>query len=204
MIANFTNFLSDMDKNSQFLLIIIFIIVFLLFLIFIINSVNTRKARKINAKKSAYKRKLQEEIDLAAKNITPEVSKPVQTVTPKVDEEEIEVLDNDKDEIDEILDDMKSSNNISNFDLTEFEREQEETAIISYEELCRKHGVPQKNYSKKEETIMNKVNNIVENKVESHSFKPTQYVSPIFGLQKEEVNDQAFLTNLKEFRSGLE
>lgn len=202
MIANFTNFLSNMDRNSQFLLIIIFVIVFLLILIFIINSINAKRAKKMISKQNAYKRKLSEEIDKEAKNI---ITNNIEIkVSPKKPEEDIEVLDESKDEIDEILDDMKSNDTVASFNLTDFEREQEETAIISYEELCKKHGVEQKVYTKKEEIVMEKVNNIVENKNENHKFKPTQYVSPIFGLQQEENKDQAFLTNLKEFRSGLE
>ncbi|MBR2712182.1 MAG: hypothetical protein IKE73_00580 [Bacilli bacterium] len=202
MIANFTNFLSNMDKNSQFLLIIIFIIVFLLFLIFIINSINAKRARRINAKKSAYRRKLIEEIDNEAKNIVPNNIKVEHKKAMTKVEEEIEVLDSENDEIDDIIDDLRVNNNVSTIDLTDFEREQEESAIISYEELCKKHGVPQKLYNKEETTVIEKVNNIVENK--TSVFKPTQYVSPIFGLQQEEAKDQAFLTNLKEFRSGLE
>ena len=202
MITNFTNFLSNMDKNSQFLLIIIFIIVFLLFLIFIINSINSRRARKYAAKQKAYKRKLREEIDLAAQDI--ETTKQIPKVVPKAVDEDIEVLDDSKDDIDVIMDDMKAKSPVSGFSLTNFEREQEETAIISYEELCKKHGVEQKIYNKEEKNIIEKVNNIVENKIEEHTFRPTQYVSPIFGLQQEEAKDQAFLTNLKEFRNGLE
>ncbi len=202
MIANFTNFLSNMDRNSQFLLIIIFVIVFLLILIFIINSINAKRAKKMISKQNAYKRKLSEEIDKEAKNI---ITNNIEIkVSPKKAEEDIEVLDESKDEIDEILDDMKSNDTVASFNLTDFEKEQEETAIISYEELCKKHGVEQKVYTKKEEIVMEKVNNIVENKNENQKFKPTQYVSPIFGLQQEENKDQAFLTNLKEFRSGLE
>ena len=200
MIANFTNFLSNMDKNSQFLLIIIFIIVFLLFLIFIINSINAKRAKKINAKKTAYKKKLIEEIDKEAQNI---ITNTIVINKPKV-EEEIEVLDESRDEIDEMIDTLKENNNVSTFNLTDFEREQEETAIISYEELCKKHGVEQKIYSSEEKNIIEKVNDIVENKMENHKFRPTQYVSPIFGLEKEEAQDQTFLTNLTEFRNGLE
>ena len=197
-MASFTNFLSNMDKNSQFLLIIIFIIVFLLFIIFIINSINSRKARRYQAMQRAYKRRLKEEIDIEAKNIVTEKVKPVIKK-----EEEIEVLE-ENDEIDDIIDGMRENVAAPNLNLTDFEREQEETAIISYEELCRKHGVEQKIYNKEEKNIIEKVNDIVENKIEEHSFRPTQYVSPIFGLQQEEANDQAFLTNLKEFRNGLE
>ena len=197
MVTNFTNYLSNMDKNSQFLLLIIFIIVFLLFIIFIINSINSRRAKRYIKAQKAYKRKLSEEIDLEAKNIAPDQIKPIKRV-----EEEIEVLDSENDEIDDIIDELKTNSPVSTFNLTDFEREQEETAIISYEELCRKHGVQQKVYNKEDKTVMEKVNNIVENK--STGFKPTQYVSPIFGLQKEEEENQAFLTNLKEFRSGLE
>ena len=197
MVTNFTNYLSNMDKNSQFLLLIIFIIVFLLFIIFIINSINSRRAKRYIKAQKAYKRKLSEEIDLEAKNIAPDQIKPIKRV-----EEEIEVLDSENDEIDDIIDELKTNSPVSTLNLTDFEREQEETAIISYEELCRKHGVQQKVYNKEDKTVMEKVNNIVENK--STGFKPTQYVSPIFGLQKEEEENQAFLTNLKEFRSGLE
>lgn len=199
MIANFTNFLSNMDKNSQFLLIIIFIIVFLLIIVMLINSINTRRAKRYLERKNAYKRKLKEEIDLEAKNIS--ISKPI--VQNKV-EEEIEVLDDSKDDIDVIMDDLKENSAMPNFNLTDFEREQEETAIISYEELCRKHGVEQKIYSKKDEKIMEKVNNIVENKVSDQKFRPSKYVSPIYGIEQEEAMEQTFLTNLKEFRSGLE
>ena len=200
MIANFTNFLSNMDKNSQFLLMLIFIIVFLLIMIFIINSINARRARRYIRKQNKYKRKLREEIDLAAKNI---VTNNIEvTVAPKK-EEEIEVLDESRDDIDVIMDDIKENNGLG-INLTDFEREQEETAIISYEELCKKHGVEQKIYTKEEKNIIEKVTDIVENKVESQKFRPTKYVSPIFGLQQEEAKDQAFLTNLKEFRNGLE
>ena len=199
MIANFTNFLSNMDKNSQFLLIIIFIIVFLLIIVMLINSINTRRAKRYLERKNAYKRKLKEEIDLEAKNIS--ISKPI--VKNKV-EEEIEVLDDSKDDIDVIMDDLKENSTMPNFNLTDFEREQEETAIISYEELCRKHGVEQKIYSKKDEKIMEKVSNIVENKVSDQKFRPSKYVSPIYGIEQEEAMEQTFLTNLKEFRSGLE
>ena len=200
MIANFTNFLSNMDKNSQFLLMLIFIIVFLLIMIFIINSINARRARRYIRKQNKYKRKLREEIDLAAKNI---VTNNIEvTVAPKK-EEEIEVLDESRDDIDVIMDDIKENNGLG-INLTDFEREQEATAIISYEELCKKHGVEQKIYTKEEKNIIEKVTDIVENKVESQKFRPTKYVSPIFGLQQEEAKDQAFLTNLKEFRNGLE
>lgn len=200
MITNFTNFLSNMDKNSQFLLIIIFIIVFLLIIVMVINSINTRRAKRYLEKKNAYKKKLQQEIDLEAKNIN--ISKPI--IKTREVEEEIEVLDDSKDDIDVIMDDLKENSAIPSFNLTDFEREQEETAIISYEELCKKHGVEQKIYSKKEETIMEKVSNIVENKVSEQKFKPTKYVSPIFGIEQEEAMEQTFLTNLKEFRNGLE
>ena len=55
MVTNFTNYLSNMDKNSQFLLLIIFIIVFLLFIIFIINSINSRRAKRYIKAQKAYK-----------------------------------------------------------------------------------------------------------------------------------------------------
>ena len=70
MIMNITSFLSNIDKNSQFLLIIIGVISSLLLLTFVINYFNSRKARKILKKQRKYKKKLMEEINSEANNIT--------------------------------------------------------------------------------------------------------------------------------------
>ena len=57
MMTNISNFLTNMDKNSRFLLIVIGIISFLLVLIFIINYVSEKKAKKIAKIKYNYKKR---------------------------------------------------------------------------------------------------------------------------------------------------
>ena len=95
MIMNITNFLSNIDKNSQFLLILIGIISFLLILMFVINYFNSRKAKRIIKRQKLQKKRLIEEIENESKNIVNEnikaASIPVKETTPVA--EEVEVLD---------------------------------------------------------------------------------------------------------------
>ena len=124
----------------------------------------------------------------------------------KEDMEEIETLDETVSDIDEILVEMMNVGSNEDFDLTDFEREQEENAIISYGELCKKAGVQKIEYPRKE------VNKEIEKKIdekiyEGGKFKPSTFVSPIYGVEKEtpkeEDTENEFLGRLKEFRSGL-
>ena len=205
MIMNITNFLSNIDKNSQFLLIIIGVISSLLLLTFVINYFNSRKARKILKKQRKYKKKLMEEINSEANNINESIkaaSIPKQEIKKEV-MEDIEVLD-DIEELNvepvQVVEEPKPVT--PSINLNEYEKEEENSAVISYGELCKKFNVEKKEYNSAAKEVMNKVSDIIENKVES-KFKPTRYVSPIFGTD-EEKHEQAFLNNLKDFRNGLE
>ena len=135
-------------------------------------------------------------------------------VEPEIEKEEIiEILqDDDESDVDRILRDIKEASKEETMNLTQFEREQEETAIISYDELCKKAGVKKKVYKTTNEIEYTEP--VVEDKPK---YKPSKIVSPIFGVQeekksfininnddKEEDLDKTFLKNLKEFRSGLE
>lgn len=188
MLYNITSYINNMDKNSKFLLIVIIIISILLILIFLLNYLGDSKNRKMNKKK----KKLIKEINLEAKNvIIPKTNKVNNISNIKIDknkeevkdenleeiiDEDVEVLDEDND-IDRIISDINNSS-ISNIDLNEFEREQEETAIISYDELCKKAGVEKKIYSKYD-------NENKEDKSNSNSkYKPSKIISPIYGIQK--------------------
>lgn len=205
MIMNITNFLSNIDKNSQFLLIIIGVISSLLLLTFVINYFNSRKARKILKKQRKYKKKLMEEINSEANNINESIkaaSIPKQEIKKEA-LEDIEVLD-DIEELNiepvQVVEEPKPVT--PSINLNEYEKEEENSAVISYGELCKKFNVEKKEYNSAAKEVMNKVSDIIENKVES-KFKPTRYVSPIFGTD-EEKHEQAFLNNLKDFRNGLE
>ena len=223
ILKNFSN----MTENSKFLLIIIGIISFLLILIFIINFFSERKNR-IQAR---HKKKLLKEINKSAKEIVPikkempkkqEFSPISQTISVKQEKEEvldiepeeiIEVLQDDNEsDVDRILRDIKKASKEDNINLNEFEREQEETAIISYEELCKRAGVKKKVYKAVTEETMDVSKIVPDIKKEDKKYKPSQYVSPIFGVEKQKVKvtepeedlDKTFLQNLKEFRSTLD
>lgn len=221
MFLNIINYLNNMDKNSRFLLIIIGIISFLLVLIYIINFFTGREVKKMEKIRKANKKKLMKEINKKAKEITiePKKSSPaVEEISIKKEEPEtvevleeqeeiIEVLqDDDGNDIDRILNDIKKASKEDSINLNEFEREQEETAIISYDELCKRAGVKKKVYKTvSEETI--DVNTIVPEVNEKKKYKPSRYVSPIFGVEKEQSEedlDKTFLQSLKEFRNTLD
>ena len=200
MIMNITSFLSNIDKNSQFLLILIGIISFLLILMFVINYFNSRKARRIIKRQKLQKKKLIEEIENESKNIVNETIKAASIPVKENVVEEVEVLDDNIEmlEIEEVKEEVQTPT----INLNEYEKEEENSAVISYGELCKKFNVEKKVYAGPAQEVINKVTDIIENKSE-HKFKPSTYVSPIFGTD-EEKHEQAFLNNLKEFRNGLE
>ena len=231
MLAKFTNF-SNMDKNSKILLIIIGVILFLLVILFIANHISNRKAKKQARIMKAHSKKLKKELEIESKNIEPvtkvskvTVSTEVQNIKPEeevveieeikdepieVEDEMIEVLQEDQEsDVDRILRDIKKATKEDNFNLTEFEKEQEETAIISYDELCKRAGVKKKVYTE-EKMVKEEVK--PKKELYKGTYRPSKFVSPIFGVQEdkkeysknEEELNQTFLKSLKEFRSGLE
>ena len=213
---------TNLDRNNKLLIIIILIIVALLILIglynLILNISSKIKAKKFNKIKiddqinKEYKK--QEEIKPTINDIPFEPAIHTETKEEiienyqkavKEEMEEIETLDENVSDIDEILVEMMNIGANEEFDLTDFEREQEENAIISYGELCKKAGVQQVVYPKKE--INKEIEQKIEKEVYNTSFKPTTVISPIYGVQKEEKDtneeENEFLGRLKEFRSGL-
>jgi len=213
---------SNLDRGNKLLIVIIFIIIVLLILIGLYNlvlNISYRiKAKKrketideqINKEYNVQKQKIvKEEIrvePVIEKKETKEEAIENYQKTVKEEMEEIETLDENVSDIDEILVEMMNMGSQEEFDLTDFEREQEENAIISYGELCKKAGVQQIVYPKKE--INKEVEKKIEKEVYNNSgFKPSTVISPIYGVQKEEKDyaeeDSEFLGKLKEFRSGL-
>ncbi|MBQ3475472.1 MAG: hypothetical protein IJH20_04820 [Bacilli bacterium] len=249
MTMNIMNYLANIDKNSKFLLIIIAVIVVLLIIITILNFTMNKKNKPYSGIQKVNKRKLFKEIEEESKNIDPStfksnrkpktVEKIEKVIEPKVEaknidqepeileDEIIEIIQEDNEsDVDRILRDIKSASKEETLNLTDFEKEQEETAIISYDELCKKAGVqkiiykaPEKEHVKQEikkEQVVQKTQAKEEPKQKS-KYTPTKFVSPIYGVQQEkkvfiDVSDdveeldldQTFLKNLKEFRSGLE
>ena len=212
---------TNLDRNNKLLVIIILVIVALLILIgiynFITNLINKRKYKKGNKLILNEEVKTKEEVKETPVSEVKPVEPLIHTETKeeaienyqtsiKEEMEEIETLDETVTDLDQILVEMMNVGTQEEFDLTDFEREQEENAIISYGELCKKAGVEQIVYSKKEinKEIESKIDNDVKN-VNKVPFKPSTFVSPIYGVEdkNEEEVENEFLGKLKEFRSGL-
>ncbi|MBR3490510.1 MAG: hypothetical protein IKH36_03360 [Bacilli bacterium] len=214
---------SNLDRNNKLLIIIIIVIVALLVLIGLYNLISSIVAKvkyRKNSKKlvdeQINKEYKEQEVTIPVKEEVKPIEQPVIHETKeeiienyqkavKEEMEEIETLDETVTDLDEILVEMMNVGSGEEFDLTDFEREQEENAIISYEELCKKAGVEQIIYPKKE--INKEVADKIEKEVYSTPFRPSTVISPIYGVQKEESpkdeDENDFLGRLKEFRSGL-
>lgn len=219
-LNNFLLILANMGNNSKFLLSMIVLIIFLLILIIVISAISSKKEEKqiIIEKKPTDKSQIEDKLKKLdfqlqnankEKNIVTEIKKEEPIIEEEI--EVIEVLDND---IEEIAKQIEKSEP-KEFNLNEFEKEQEESAIISYDELVKKAGAKKIIYKKEE-----------KQEVKSN-FTPSKVVSPIYGVQNKEIKtrgtltreernrtlntddnevieDIEFLNNLKQFRRNLE
>ncbi len=241
---------ANMGRNSKFLLTMIGLIIFLLVLIVIISLITKKKENKnvikptvvINKKKKInYDEESLEDlspsIKISSKNDfvkvdTSKVNEPkkVEEIKKDDDVEVIEVMSDESDDIDEIKKLIENTLEQEPIRLNEFEQEQEDCAIISYDELVKRAGAKKIVYKTKKEEETPVVKSVVEEN-KNVMFKPSMIVSPIYGIQKEknekdEVlksfeeldnvkrsfrstssemdNDVEFLNKLKKFRSELE
>ena len=241
---------ANMGRNSKFLLTMIGLIIFLLVLIVIISLITKKKENKniikptvvINKKKKInYDEESLEDlspsIKISSKNDSVKVDtskvnepKSVEKIKKDDDVEVIEVMSDESDDIDEIKKLIENTLEQEPIRLNEFEQEQEDCAIISYDELVKRAGAKKIVYKTKKEEETPVVKSVVEEN-KNVMFKPSMIVSPIYGIQKEkdekdEVlksfeeldnvkrsfrstssemdNDVEFLNKLKKFRSELE
>lgn len=233
-LNNFFLFLTNMDKNSKFLLTMIAIIIILLIIIIVISALSKNKeeemlkARKqVPTDKEMIKEKLKKlDFQLEQKQEKTEVEK----IEPKKEEapipeveEEIEIIDFDYDKDNEIenISKLIEDRDENPFNLNEFEQEQEKSAIISYDELVKRAGAKKIVYKKSEKPILDEIK-----EEKKSSFKPTQIISPIYGTKSTEVkvnkvtreekfesyktgdneidDDIEFLNKLKKFRRELQ
>lgn len=198
---------SNMDSSSQLLIFLIILVSLMLVSIFIINYATKRRNERILSGNKTSKKisKLKSEIN---NDIKPSIDvKNKQNYEPK--EEMIDIIEDIPEEIVEVEEVVKvvprktSIEDITRLmedtleqepiNLTKFEEDQEENAIISYDELVRRAGAKKIIYKceeennildkiEKKEEINNPVNEIKE--VEK-KFKASKVISPIFGVQKE-------------------
>ncbi len=102
-------------------------------------------------------------------------------------------------ELDEVIDKMQKTLE-ENVDKTYgYEDEQEQTAIISYDELVKVKSVSTPSLVSQEELKPEVIG------TEEKKFKNSVFISPIYGRQEdlEKEKNEQFLKNLKEFRNNL-
>ena len=94
-------------------------------------------------------------------------------------------------------------------DIETFEREQEEKAIISYQELLKATGKLREltKENVKEEIQIEDIEKEETVKEEPKKFKNTEFISPVYGKEAPESvmnrKNQEFLNSLKDFRRNL-
>ena len=190
---------SDMDKSSQILLFLIVLVFLMLISITVINLITKKKNNKYDIDNKNIKRYS----DLIKEEDKMEIS---EIKDNKKETKEL-IVNNEKKnapEIIEKLDELKISN----------EEEQEKDAIISYDELVKRAGAKKIIYraetkaEEKKEPV--KVIKSENKKIEDNSykckkseysgtFKASQIVSPVYGVQKDKSNDENFI-DLEEFK----
>lgn len=224
---------SNMDSSSQILLFLIILVALMLVSILIINYVTKKKndrtvlAENTNTKMSILKQRISDSnndikplVDLQKANkIEVEDNKKIENDI--IEEEKIEIMDEPKevvkvvskktslDDITKLIQDTLEQEPI---DLTKFEEDQEENAIISYDELVKRAGAKKIIYKCEEEhNVLDVVDNnkyISENKIKqevstpSKKFQASKVISPVFGVQKEEKETSEVLEtfiDLEEF-----
>ena len=180
---SFNNFYSNLNTEGQMVFSLIMglliLLCIILFIAYIIESMRTKKSiRRLN-------RKIEEEIR-----------------EENVEEDKI-VVNEEKEEtkIEDIKNAIEKSLNEEVVSLTNFEEDQERTAIISIDELMKK--------AKELEVVDDEVSNVnylekynidpseveekkedIEIKKEVKAFKVSQVISPIYGVKKDVLNDK--------------
>lgn len=115
--------------------------------------------------------------------------------------------DEPKSELEDVIAALENSQN-SELPMTTFEQEQEENAIISYQELVaavqdKKSKVEEKEAKEKAEPIEEIIEEVEEIVQEEpiRKFKNSEVISPVFGKANQTSDD--FLKELKDFRKSL-
>lgn len=192
LVYSFDNFYGNLNTQGQMIfssiMILILVLCLLLFIVYVIQSIQTKRRIK-ELRKVSYEDVKKEENKVETKE------QEIQT-TPLYTNEKTEI----EDIASAISDALKEEKPIN---LTNFEEDQERTAIISIDELMRKAkeldliedeqtGV---NYLEKynlepsevEEVVSSTMNN--EKPKEVKAFKVSQVISPIYGVRKDIIEN---------------
>lgn len=190
---SFNNFYNNLNKQGQMVFTAIIFLILLLCILLFISYVVQGIQNKIRIKK----------IDEKNKNKKDAVDEKVPVVT-KINEDRVPLYTEEKTEIQDIAESIeKALKEDTPITLTNFEEDQERTAIISIDELMKRakdlqiaddEEVSKVNYLEKYNLEPSEVEKMVEqttntNKTpEVKAFKVSQVISPVYGVKKEVIN----------------
>ncbi len=199
---SFGNFYNSLNTRGQMLFTtIIFLIVLLCVILFFTYVIQEVKAKKIlnRLKKETINKKRQKHLIEEKNDDTASIKNTAEEVSLK--EEVSNVTSNEKTDIESIANEINEVlNETRPINLTNFEEDQEKTAIISIDELYQKAKELEiidddngnVNYLEKynlEPSEVTNTNVIEDGKSEVKAFKVSQVISPIYGVKKEIFNN---------------
>lgn len=192
----------DLDSTEK---ILFYSIIGLLVLVILLLSLLLRKKKpkKIKEKKIKEKRKnetllLEEAFSDKEEDINIDQDKNINIEKPE------KAIDNKRIDLEKIKQQLEEDAKNKNIDLTHYEKDQEENAIISYEELKKAAAKEDKqlDFDDVVEQIQAR-NEVVEEK--KIPYKPTPFISPIFGIEKPniEIKEEPIVQRPKSLEETL-
>ncbi len=205
---------SNMDGSSQILIFLIILVILMLISIFIINMITNKKSKKMITNSDNTLSKVSKKLDIID-NIDTNLN--IDDDIEKIEDNVVEVKIK-KTSIDDVSRLIQNTLEEKPIDLTNFEVDQEENAIISYDELVKKAGAKKIVYKCEDENISNDEVLKTKNEYEQSKFKASKIISPVYGVQNmnlkdkndnedediEILSDIDFLSSLKNFRNELD
>lgn len=203
MISNILNYFTSLNSAGQALFIIgVLLVITFIVLLVIVFKPEKNKIKKIYGESAATDKEF--DFEEKMKNID------------NIDVNDINIENDKTRNLKSIVDELKNIENKSNYNVPKdriemYEDEQEDTAIISIEELL-KSNKPMV-YERKEKDVINNSNNNEINYNSVNSVKNDDYVIPkreiyssVYTNNNEkstQENNEKFLNSLKEFRNNL-
>ncbi len=186
IMDNFNQFYDNLTDGSRIVLYVIIVLLLIASMIFLI-MIDQKKGQVKVVK------------NIGSKEPIKEIKEPTY-IEEDIDNEKTRNLKEITQKIQEVMDGR-------NIGLTNFEQEQEENSIISYEELLKHAGQKKANYNEEKfelPSLINKieVDDIIEKEtpklipVKEEKFKKSDFISPIFGIQGKENNNSVNPVNL--------
>ncbi len=204
MISNILNYFTSLNSAGQALFIIgVLLVITFIVLLVIVFKPEKNKIKKIYGESAATDKEY--DFEEKMKNID------------NIDVNDINIENDKTRNLKSIVDELKNIENKSNYNVPKdriemYEDEQEDTAIISIEELL-KSNKPMVYERKEKDVINNNSNNNEINYNSVNSVKNDDYVIPkreiyssVYTNNNEKAiqeNNEKFLNSLKEFRNNL-